>query len=153
MPHTSDKLCYGVETFIVNNSKVLLRMHDKYHFWNSIGGHIEPGEDPVEAVLREVKEEVGLSISLLSKPAFVTEDNTKDLPAPQFINRHPLPDGHEHLILIYVATTEQTEIHAQDGEPMAECKWFSEQELRDQSLDLKNNVRFYALSAIKMASK
>ena len=153
MPHTSDKLCYCVEAYIVNDNKVLLRIHDKYNFWNSIGGHIEPGEDPVQAVFREVQEEVGLPISLLSKPPFKALDSTKDLPAPQFINRHLLPDGHEHLVFIYVATTEKTEIRAEDGEPVAKCKWFTEEELNSKNSDLKDNVRFYALGALKMASK
>ena len=59
MPHIHKLIDFTVEVFIVHKHKVLLRRHDKYKKWLSIGGHIELHEDPVEAAIREVKEEVG----------------------------------------------------------------------------------------------
>jgi len=59
MPHIHDKIDFTVEVFIVHKNKVLLRMHDKFHIWCSIGGHIELDEDPIEAAYRKVKEGVG----------------------------------------------------------------------------------------------
>jgi 8-oxo-dGTP pyrophosphatase MutT (NUDIX family) len=60
MPHIHEKIDFTAETFIVYKNKVLLRLHDKYKFWASVGGHIELHEDPNEAAVREAKEEVGL---------------------------------------------------------------------------------------------
>ena len=68
MPHIHEKIDFTVEVFIVHKDKVLLRMHDKYKKWMSVGGHIELHEDPVEAAHREVKEEVGLDIELVGNP-------------------------------------------------------------------------------------
>ncbi len=62
MPHIHEKIDFTVEVFIVYDNKVLLRKHDKYKKWLSIGGHIELDEDPNQAAIREVKEEVGLDI-------------------------------------------------------------------------------------------
>ena len=58
MAHVHEKIDFTVDTFIVFNNKVLLRHHDKYDMWLPVGGHIELGEDPNEAAVREVKEEV-----------------------------------------------------------------------------------------------
>jgi 8-oxo-dGTP diphosphatase len=38
-----------------DQSKVLLVDHKKSGLWLPSGGHVEPGEDPKEAVIREVK--------------------------------------------------------------------------------------------------
>ncbi len=62
MPHIHEKIDFCVEVFIVHKNKVLLRVHDKFKFWLSIGGHIELDEDPIEAAYREVKEEVGFTL-------------------------------------------------------------------------------------------
>src|SRR6266404_7231493 len=129
MAHTGDKICYGVETFVVFNGKVLLRMHDKYNFWCSIGGHINPGEDPVEAAIREVKEETGLTVRLLNRPSFIFKDGTVDLPLPNFINRHKLPDGHEHVVLVYSAIADSAEILPAPEEKQTGFKWLSFSEL------------------------
>lgn len=43
-----------------------MRRHDKYKIWLGVGGHIELDEDPNQAALREVKEEVGLAVSYKS---------------------------------------------------------------------------------------
>jgi len=54
MPHIHDKIDFTVEVFIVHNNKVLLRKHDKYKIWLSVGGHIELNEDPNQAAIRDV---------------------------------------------------------------------------------------------------
>src|SRR3989344_8760909 len=91
MPHIHEKIDFTVEVFIVHKNKILLRMHDKYGIWLSIGGHIELHEDPVEAAIREVKEEVGLDIELDDKlrPNY-EKDETIELIPPYFLNRHKI---------------------------------------------------------------
>ncbi len=52
--------------------------------WNGIGGKIEPGESPEEAVIREAKEETGLTIrspkmrAVLTFPEFSGQDGKGD---------------------------------------------------------------------------
>ena len=66
MPHIHEKIDFTVEVFIVYKNKVLLRMHDKVKKWLGPGGHIELHEDPWKP-LREVKEEVGLTVELIGE--------------------------------------------------------------------------------------
>lgn len=60
-----------------DRSKVLLVDHKKAGLWLPSGGHVEPGEDPKEAVHREVKEELGIEADFLFEgPLFVTVTKT-----------------------------------------------------------------------------
>lgn len=46
------------------NKRVLLVKRRDYPFWNLPGGGVEKGENPDEAVIREVKEETGLAVRI-----------------------------------------------------------------------------------------
>lgn len=53
------------DAVIIEDHKVLLvqqRKASAYGLWGLPGGHIEPGETPKEAVLREIQEELGLPL-------------------------------------------------------------------------------------------
>ena len=57
--------------FLFHGNEILLIKHnskEKIGFgkWNGIGGHIERGEDPFHAAIREVSEETGLHIDRLN---------------------------------------------------------------------------------------
>lgn len=54
---------WTISAYLVrNNADVLLVHHKSLRMWLPIGGGIEAGERPAEAVLREVKEETGFAI-------------------------------------------------------------------------------------------
>jgi 8-oxo-dGTP diphosphatase len=59
---------------------VLLVDHIKSGLWLPAGGHVEPGEHPIETVRRETKEELGIDAvfhpALGERPAFVTVTET-----------------------------------------------------------------------------
>ncbi|GBK65290.1 NUDIX domain-containing protein [Paenibacillus macerans] len=58
-----------VSVSIISNGKILMIKEYKpnaYNKWNFPSGHIEWGEDILNAACREVKEETGLDINLLS---------------------------------------------------------------------------------------
>ncbi len=150
MPHIHDKIDFTVEVFIVHKDKVLLRMHDKYQKWMSVGGHIELDEDPVEAAHREVKEEVGLDIELVgNQRIFHDVDHSRELIPPIALNRHHTnTEGHEHITLVYFARAESTAVKAQyENDKSEECRWSSREDL--EAMDLWPNVRAYALAALK----
>lgn len=66
----SDVLCHEISVFVLNNQgQVLLqkRSANKKYFpntWALCTGHVENGETPKEAALRELNEELGVSVSL-----------------------------------------------------------------------------------------
>jgi ADP-ribose pyrophosphatase YjhB (NUDIX family) len=51
---------------IIRGNKILLVYHRKLDVWLYPGGHIEADENPDEALVREVKEETGLDIKIIS---------------------------------------------------------------------------------------
>lgn len=149
MPHIHEKIDFTVEVFIVHNDEVLLRKHDKYGFWLSVGGHIELDEDPLEAARREVKEEVGLDVTLLAEEAKSANEKYRELSPPRFMNRHVINDTHEHVTFVYFATTVDRNISEGESEKSKDMKWFSAADLDDPQYDVRPNVKKYALAALE----
>lgn len=53
----------GVKAVLINDGAVLLARHNYGHgIWTFPGGRRKSSEDPLQAVLREVKEELGLTL-------------------------------------------------------------------------------------------
>ena len=68
-------LCYVIDkkknrTLMLHRVKKVNDVHEGK--WNGLGGKLEIGESPEECVIREVKEESGLSISDLKLHGFIT---------------------------------------------------------------------------------
>lgn len=140
MAHQNFYIDLCVDTFIVNNGAVLLRLHEKYNYWGAPGGHIEPGEDVNQAALREVLEEVGLEVELVGPAGWKesSSDFNKDLVPPLFVNRHKITAMHDHSAFIFVAKANSREIAPQaskDVTAKAECLWLT----RDELVELRTN--------------
>ncbi len=149
MAHIHEKIDFTVDVFIVYKNKVLLRMHEKHHRWLVPGGHIELDEDPVEAAIREVKEEVGLDITISSGHMSPPDDFTKPLPAPSYMGRSKVNDTHEHVFMVYFATSNSDCISDSviDHEKGVEIKWCTKEDL--ENMDLIPNIKFFALEALR----
>lgn len=154
MPHIHDKVDFTVEVFIVRGARVLLRKHDKYKIWLSVGGHIELDEDPVQAAIREVKEETGLDITLYLEDApFVSKDEplVLDKNPPRFMYRHNINATHEHVCFVYFARADSDiidEAKLQEDETPTEMHWFTMGELSKKEFGITDRVRFYASRAL-----
>lgn len=153
MAHIHEKIDFTVEVFIVNDNKVLLRRHDKYKIWLSVGGHIELDEDPTQAALREVQEEVGLVIELFdTRKKNNTDEHFTELIPPVALGRHPAPlgagAGHEHITLVYFARAQSREVMvSHGGDRSDEWRWFAREDLDRE--DLRPNVKEYAHRALE----
>lgn len=55
---------HGVSALAFRDGKVLACKRRKGALWGYPGGKVDPGESPQEALLREVREETGISLSL-----------------------------------------------------------------------------------------
>ncbi|MFH1325320.1 MAG: NUDIX domain-containing protein [archaeon] len=150
MPHIHDKIDFTVEVFVVYNNKVLLRKHDKYKIWLSIGGHIELDEEPNEAAIREVKEEVGLDVELFNdKVKLSDEEDYKELVPPEFLNIHKINETHKHITLTYFARANTDNLILSEDEKSDECKWFSKEEISNPEHNIKEHIKMYAKKALE----
>lgn len=59
---------------LIEDGKALIMHRRKagVEYYAVIGGHIEPGESPEEACVREVEEETGLQVEIIEKLAQIT---------------------------------------------------------------------------------
>ena len=98
---------FTVAVFVIHEGLVLLHRHKKLDMWLPPGGHVEPGELPDEAAIRETKEEAGLDIVLVD----TSDDPRPAPPGPQRLCRPlgiqlediPPTPHHQHIDLIYAA--------------------------------------------------
>jgi 8-oxo-dGTP pyrophosphatase MutT (NUDIX family) len=148
MAHIHEKIDYTAEVFIVNDGAVLLRKHDKYKMWLSIGGHVELDEDPPAAAVREVKEEVGLTVALIGHVAPDFGGDEHELLVPRFMNRHHINPTHEHVAFIYFGVSDTRTIAQGTSEVSDDICWFTQDELDDPQFGITERIRMYAKAAL-----
>jgi ADP-ribose pyrophosphatase YjhB (NUDIX family) len=133
---------FTASALIINKEKkVLLVNHRKLGVWLYPGGHVEWNETPDETVVREVKEETGLNVEIISD-----RDNTlSDLEADVSVLHHPYvilcekingDNQHYHLDLIYlckIENEENSELHYNPKES-SDIRFFSLEDLNNINL-------------------
>lgn len=119
---------FAATTFIVHQGKVLLHLHKKLNIWLPVGGHVDENELPHEAALREIREESGLEARLFDPRPRLEMGDVADLPCPFHILLENINDDHQHIDLIYYATSE-TDILSPKNEETAELRWLALDEI------------------------
>ncbi len=153
MAHLHDRIDFTVTVYVVHAGRVLLRMHEKYHQWFGPGGHVELDEDPNQAAVREVKEEVGLDVELWDgmRTLVWTGENVQLIP-PVALCRHYTSSSHEHVDPVYFARAQSDAVRVEyDGDRSDEWRWLSDEEL--ETLQLRSDVRTLAREALRVLSK
>jgi 8-oxo-dGTP pyrophosphatase MutT (NUDIX family) len=150
MPHIHEKYDFVVSVFIVFKDKVLLVHHPRYHKWLPIGGHIELDEDPEQALYREIEEESGLEVEILSSRPPVASDGIKPLLTPEYVDVHDANLPHRHIGLIYFAKA--TNEHYRLSSEHLEMKWLGLNDLSRAEYALPKSIIFYCQQALHKAS-
>ena len=131
--------------FLVRDGKVLLVNHRKLRMWLPFGGHIEPNEDPVEALHREAREETGFDIEIVAERPEIRQRWLHVLPAPETILLEDIEPGHVHIDLIYFVRPVGGAQRLAESEH-SEIRWFDRQALKDPAIT--DDVRLLGTRAL-----
>jgi 8-oxo-dGTP pyrophosphatase MutT (NUDIX family) len=111
---------FTVAVFVVHDQCVLLHYHRKLGKWLPPGGHVEEGELPDEAALREVLEETGIRARLVGTYGLddaLDADAPRQLVVPAGIQLEDIYPGHQHIDLVYFAVPDPDEVRAAEVDP------------------------------------
>lgn len=108
---------------VVGRLGVVLHLHKRLGIWLQPGGHVDPGEAPWEAALREAEEETGLPVTWPSRAAGLAAGGAAP-PALLHVDVHPGPRGHTHLDLRYLVEAAAVPPAPGPGESQ-DVKWFT----------------------------
>lgn len=129
LPHPFDRhadLTHVTASGIVVGPRgVILHRHRRLGRWLQPGGHLDPGEVPEEAVLRECTEETGLTVA-----------HPEDGPLLVHVDVHEAALGHVHLDLRYLvlAGDEPPSPHPGESPDVVWFDWTAAEDLADDAL-------------------
>jgi 8-oxo-dGTP diphosphatase len=100
---------------LVDENYILLVDHRKAGLWLPSGGHVEPSENPRHTVVREIEEELGISISEedVGLPRMVTVSSTVGLTT-----------SHTDVSLWYAIKVSRKQSLEFDQSEFSEVRWF-----------------------------
>jgi 8-oxo-dGTP pyrophosphatase MutT (NUDIX family) len=110
---------------VVGPRGVLLHRHRKLGRWMQPGGHLDPGEEPAEAAVRECREETGLTVTHpWGEPRLV------------HLDVHAAAAGHVHIDLRYLVEGPDAPPDPEPGESpeVAWVSWDEAEALADEAL-------------------
>jgi mutator protein MutT len=82
--------------------------------WEFAGGKVEPGEEPADAIIREIREELGCAVVITrALPRFLYDYTRVVIEMIPFVcvlaKESPPPQAHEHVALAWVRTEKLTD--------------------------------------------
>ena len=135
--------CWVTTIFLVKDNRVLLTWNKNLQTWIPVGGHIDPGETPEEAIIREVSEEVGCSF--VFHPCSVEKNNVRVL-QPLKVQVEKVPHHSHHINTVFVGKVQEWNNKCETDEQET-LRWFSEEELKSEQM--LESVRESALEALR----
>jgi 8-oxo-dGTP pyrophosphatase MutT (NUDIX family) len=118
---------------VVGTRGTVLHLHKRLGRWMQPGGHIDPGETPPEAALREAVEELGLPV-----------EHPEGGPRLIHLDVHEAALGHTHLDLRYLLLASPDDPHPPPGESQ-EARWYG----WDEAASMADEARAPALAVAR----
>ncbi len=131
---------YCASTYIIdfNNAQTLLMYNKKLKKWLQPGGHIIGLETPIEAYIRESKEETGIDIKVIG-PSFF-EGQYEPIATERYINKVG-----DMIDIQYLSIPLSKEINSSEDN---DVKWVNIKCLRDMK-DIDEEIKVKVLSLYK----
>jgi 8-oxo-dGTP pyrophosphatase MutT (NUDIX family) len=148
---------FTATVYLVADGATALHEHPSLGILLPPGGHVDRGELPHEAALREAREETGLEPSLLTDHADVASPTARSIPRPRHlmladVNSYDGGVGHQHVDHVFYATVEHRDVDPAPDEPGAEAwDWYDPPALRAGDVD--QDVCDLGLEAIETAAE
>ncbi|GAB3131854.1 NUDIX domain-containing protein [Tsukamurella serpentis] len=121
----------GVAAVVTDDAgRVLLGRRADTGEWASIAGILEPGEQPAEAIVREIAEEAGVLAEVTDLVAVQTDDPVQ----------YPNGDAAQYLTLLFRCRYLSGEAHVADDESL-EIAWFAPEALPPMSQRQHERIR------------
>ena len=146
------KRCFVATGYVVRNGKTLLLKHKKLGMWLPPGGHIDEGETPDEACLREIFEETGLPAEIASprRAPDPADGRVRYLHVPDHVQLEDIPNHPQHIDFIYFCRVGEGVVTLAEREHEG-MRWFSLEDL-EKDPDLSEEVRLTGALAIRAIS-
>jgi 8-oxo-dGTP pyrophosphatase MutT (NUDIX family) len=145
--------CWVATVYLVWKDRVLLHKNPRLGLYVPIGGHVEPGQTPDEAVANEVREEANMEIEFLNNGKTKGENDQVWMPPqPHHIQYEMTPHHGLHMNLTYFAVPKNpSEINSIIGEEDCgeELRWVSLNEMVGK--EFPENVRADSAMAVREA--
>jgi 8-oxo-dGTP pyrophosphatase MutT (NUDIX family) len=119
---------------VVGRRGTVLHLHKRLRRWMQPGGHIDPGEAPWDAALRESEEETGLALS-----------HPPTGPRLIHVDVHEAAKGHTHLDFRYLLMAHDDDPAPPPGES-PEARWYP----WDEALAVADDALIGALKVARM---
>lgn len=114
-------------------------VHDVFGKWTLSKGKIEPGEDPKDGAVREIKEEMGIDIAI--------ED---ELLKNEYVANHPQEGKIRKQVIYFLARAERKDLTLGPSGGLDDAQWFKLQEI--QNLNFYNDILPIITKAITIIS-
>ncbi|MFH1802406.1 MAG: NUDIX domain-containing protein [archaeon] len=143
--------CWVTTVFLVNSDKkVLLTWNKNLQTWIPVGGHIDPGDTPEEAIKREVAEETGFEFEFVSPHGhFNAGHKGVSKVRHQHVQIEDVPHHNKHMNFVFFGKCTKWDVGTKETDEQEKLRWFSDEELQAEKEKFLPSVWDGAVEALR----